>query len=115
MTRVYDFTDELGDVMDPVARSQLDAAAQQHRLRVERLTGVIMAVTATTFSVREDDGTVTEWPIRGWLSGYRRGLRCHVLVGTDDLIGVGELASLRYLTLPAVTEVWVESRGQLLP
>ena len=115
MTRVYDFTDDLGVVRDPVERAQLDAAAEQHRLRVERLTGLIVAVTATTFSVQEDDGSVTEWPIHGWLSGYRRGLRCHVLVGADDLIGLGELTSLRYLTLPAVTEVWVESRGLLLP
>ena len=115
MTQVYDFTDDVGDLGDPVQLEQYTAAAEEHRHRVERLTGLIVAVTASTFSVREDDGSVTEWPLRGWLSGYRRGLRCHVLVGEDDSIGVGEPANLRYITLPAITEVWVESRGHVPP
>ena len=115
MTQVYDFTDDVGDLRDPVELAHYAAAAQEHRHRVERLTGRIVAVTGSTFSVEEDDGRVVEWPLRGGLSGYRRGLRCHVLVGEDDVIGVGELASLRYITLPAITEVWVESRGHLPP
>jgi hypothetical protein len=114
MKQVYDFTEDVVDLRDPVEREQFQAAAEEHRHRVERLTGLIVAVTGSTFSVQEDGGTVTEWPLKGWLSGYRRGLQCHVLVGEDDVIGVGELANLRYITLPAITEVWIESRGQLL-
>lgn len=111
MHQVWDFTEDLGRLTE-LEHAQLTYALQTHT--VQPLSGTITAVGPDTFTICEDDGRSSTWPVQGWMSGYRRGLRCHVVLGPDEVIGVGESAHLRYVTVPEMAEVWVESRGRAL-
>jgi hypothetical protein len=113
MHRVWDFTEEVGDLTE-LESAHFAQAAEAHRRAGQTLTGVITAVGPDTFTIREDDDRTSTWPLRGWMSDYRRGLRCQVRLGSpgaDEVIGIGEPPHLRYVTLPGVAEIWVESRG----
>ena len=108
MHRLWDFTDEVGPLS---AVEEADLARARHEHRVERLVGLITDVTADSFTVLEPDGRSSTWPLRGWVSDYRRGLLCSIALGEDEVVGIGDTAHLRYVTIPEVSEVWVQSRG----
>ena len=110
MHRVYDFAADVRPLPYP-EQDQLEVAAAEHRESGTVVSGLITEIRPDAFTLTHEDGSTTDWPLRGYLGDYRRGTRCSVVVNEDTVIGLGPLHQLTYVTLPSLVEIWVESRG----